>query len=284
LITNDGVINRSIKEAVRIIDAKEREYNYAKEKLGYKVSFVDVWAREAFRSKAVTTSMIKCASGFNHYGLRNELINNKMIGSECPRCSEPETWDHVILCHCTKGLRKQFIVDLLKELFKNREPTVTYEEIFDMVEDILVYLDKEDEENYTTSQHMVGMDQLFRGYVVKVWKGANFSDGKYKEMNKILIRHCVKYYKTCWDHRNEEYHNETKQRRRILQWYQNIKSHVESNEPMQVKTFISRNKIQVERCKTEVILQWIYNVKKMIRKVENLPQNDIRRYFGSNEL
>ena len=207
-----------------------------------------------------------------------------MVSSECPRCSEPETQDHVILCPSTKALRKEFIVDLLQELFKNRESTVTHEEIFDIIEDILVYLDKEDEENYTTNQHMIGMHQLFRGYMVKVWKGVNFSDDKYKVMNKILIRHCVKYYKTCWDHRNEEYHNETTQRRRIIQQYHNIKNHVENNAPMQVKTFVSRNKIQVDRSKTEVILQWIYNVKKVIRKVEDLPQNDIRQYFGSSEM
>ena len=52
-----------------------------------------------------------------------------------------------------------------------------------------------------------------------------------------------------------------------------------SNEPMQVKLFALRNKIQPERCKSETILQWVCNALKMKRKVEKLPQNDIRRCF-----
>ena len=54
---------------------------------------------------------------------------------------------------------------------------------------------------------------------------------------------------------------------------------MEQNKPMQVKLFILRNKIDASKCNTEAILQWIYNVKTMIRKVEKLPREDFRRYF-----
>ena len=168
-ITQKGVIvSRSIKEAIRIIDAKKSEMNYAKDRFGAKIEFVDVNAREAFKTKSISTSMLKCASGYNHYGVRHQMINNNMVGSECPRCSDPETWDHVITCHFTKQYRKKFIEDLLAELLKKRSPLVEIEEIFDMLEDILVYLDKEDEEEYETNQHMIGMSNLFRGFIVKV--------------------------------------------------------------------------------------------------------------------
>ena len=51
---------------------------YAKSKLEHKYDFVDVEARNMFLSKKVTPSMIKCAHGHNHCGLRDALINNDM--------------------------------------------------------------------------------------------------------------------------------------------------------------------------------------------------------------
>ena len=148
-----------------------------------------------------------------------------------------------------------------------------------MVEDNLRFLEGENVEEYDTNQIMVGMKSLFRGYVVKVWKGANFSSKKYYCLNKILVRHCVNYYKTCWDHRNEILYDEVKQKERATEWYEKMKDQIENNEPMQVKLFACRNKIDVARAKSGEVLQWIYNVKKIIKEVGKLPKNDIRRYF-----
>ena len=58
-----------------------------------------------------------------------------------------------------------------------------------------------------------------------------------------------------------------------------IKRQVEEKEPLQVKIFVSRNKIDAERVGSKALLQWICNMKKIIRKVEKIPGNDIRRYF-----
>ena len=83
---------------------------------------------------------------------------------------------------------------------KKRPNQCIYEDLFDMIEDILIYFDDEDEEEYTTNQHMVGMKYLFRGFIVKTWKGANLSTNMYKILNKIVVYHCIMYYKKCWDH------------------------------------------------------------------------------------
>ena len=91
------------------------------------------------------------------------------------------------------------------------------------------------------------------------------------------------YYKKCWDHRNKSYHDEAIQRQRVLKWYSKVKEQIDTKEPIQVKLFILRNKIQPEQSRTKAIVQWIYNAMKMIKKVQTLPQNDIRRYFGSVE-
>ena len=97
-----------------------------------------------------------------------------------------------------------------------------------------MYLENGDEEEYATNQLVVGMSYFFRGFITKVWKGVNFSSENYRQLNKIVIRHCVQYYKLCWDNRNEALHNESMQRQHAIQWYEKIKRYVESNKPRQV--------------------------------------------------
>ena len=95
------------------------------------------------------------------------MINNNLVGSECLMSSEPEMWDHSMLYPCTKSFMKKFIEDLLEDLLKNRLPVVECVEIFDIMEDILVCLEKGNEDKCTTNQHMIGMSSLFRGFATK---------------------------------------------------------------------------------------------------------------------
>ena len=37
-----------------------------------------------------------------------------------------------------------------------------------------MFIGEEDNEEYKTNQNMIGIQYLFREYVVKVWKGVNF--------------------------------------------------------------------------------------------------------------
>ena len=76
---------RAVKEVLRVIDAKEEEKRQAEKKLKCKLDFVDLEARDLFHANEVTTSIIKCAHGFNHYGLRHSMINNNLIEENCPR-------------------------------------------------------------------------------------------------------------------------------------------------------------------------------------------------------
>jgi len=55
---------------------------------------------------------------------------------------------------------------------------------------------------------------------------------------------------------------------------------VKENEPLAVKTFARRHKIDTERSSVERVKSWIYSVKEMIKKVEKIPENDIRRFFS----
>ena len=56
-----------------------------------KLDFINLEARNAFPIKELILSVIKCTHRFNYYGVRDGMINNKIIGEECPRCSEVET-------------------------------------------------------------------------------------------------------------------------------------------------------------------------------------------------
>ena len=80
---------------------------------------------------------------------------------------------------------------------KKKPTNVEYEELFDMVEDILIYLEDGDKDKYITNQYMIRMRLLFRGYIVKAWKGVNFLVSTYRKLNRIVVRHCVMYYKLC---------------------------------------------------------------------------------------
>jgi len=75
------------------------------EKFKHLAEFVDVEARNSFRSKEIIVLVIKCAHGYNHYGTRDAMINGKLTEKECPRCSEIEMWDHVIQCKEVKPLQ-----------------------------------------------------------------------------------------------------------------------------------------------------------------------------------
>ena len=92
--------------------------------------------------------MIKCAHRFNHYGLREAMINNNMVETAYPRCKKIETQDHIIKCKEIIAIRKEFIKELVVELVKNKPDDVYVEQIILFIEDILRYLENEEEEEY----------------------------------------------------------------------------------------------------------------------------------------
>ena len=107
------------------------------------------------------------------------MISKKTIGNECLRCSGVEIWDHVIKCKETILLRREFVKKMLKELYNNQLQNIDEEEILSFVEDILRYLEDDSDDEYEINQGILGMKNIFRGYIVKVWKGANFAQNKY---------------------------------------------------------------------------------------------------------
>jgi len=272
------VLSRSIQEIVRIIDSKKAEESHGREKLKCKCDFVDADARNVFNSKKVTTSMMKCAHGFNHHGLRDSLTNNNVIDDRCPRCQEVETWDHVMKCKETMKLRKEFMQKMLLALLKNREK-VDVNEIMSFCEDILAYLENDQEVEYETNQQHVGMSELFRGFVVKNWMSTDMNDKKYRYLNMIIVRECVHFYGQCWKHRNEIMHDPVKQKERLIKWYESEKEEGSQSVSRQMRMYVDKCKLDVERCTSDTIRRWIMNKRTMKKKVEKMPANDVRRHL-----
>ena len=88
-------------------------------KLKENYDLYDIDARNVFVKSKVTTSIIKCANGVNPYRVRNNIINQQICRSKCPRYSEVEIWEYVIKCKETILLRREFVKKLLKELNEN---------------------------------------------------------------------------------------------------------------------------------------------------------------------
>ena len=107
------------------------------------------------------------------------------------------------------------------ELQKAKPENVDGEEILSFVEVIPRYLDDDDSEECETNQGIIGIRDLFRGHVVKVWSGTNFSDRKYHKLNKIAVRSCVKHYYDGWIDRNKACHEETVQMERMMKLWTN---------------------------------------------------------------
>ena len=149
------------------VNAREIEEAYMKEKIGYNVEYTDVEAQNTFPMNKVTASIIKCANGYNHYGLRDATINKNMINSEYPQCSLPESWEHMVKCRKTKELRRVFIKELLIKMLKNKPRDINEMNIFDITEDIVKYLNNDKEGDYKTSQEFIGFKNLFKGMVVR---------------------------------------------------------------------------------------------------------------------
>ena len=84
-------MTNSVQETIQIIDRIKAKKQRLRKKLKEYKDVIDIEARNAFLAKKVMASVLKCASGYNYYGVRHTLINNDMIEENCPKYNEIET-------------------------------------------------------------------------------------------------------------------------------------------------------------------------------------------------
>ena len=105
---------------------------------------------------------------------------------------------------------------------------------------------------------------------------------KHKEVNKIVVVKCAEHYVKCWRCRNECVHDEDKQRKRLREWYGNVKSRIVTKKMTQLKMHVRKSKINLKQSVTDKIKRWTWNVNEIEQTMENFLENDIRRHFKCN--
>ena len=88
-----------------------------------------------------------------------------------------------------------------------------------------------------TTQSIIGMNYVFRGWITKNW--VDIRQQQLKKMhtiNKMIIKHSVKFYSEAWRHRNEIRHDPVKYKEFIIKWYHNVNEMIkEDNRPEVLK-------------------------------------------------
>ena len=87
---NSNHILGAIRESIRKIDTIVAKEEYIKSKYNNKADFIDIEAKNCF-SKAQSISSLKYSYRFNHYAVRNKVINCRLVSKKYPRCSRRET-------------------------------------------------------------------------------------------------------------------------------------------------------------------------------------------------
>ena len=72
----------------------------------------------------------------------------------------------------------------------------------------------------------------------------------------------------CWKDRNEHFHDEGKQKERVLQWKRNFEKHVTENEGANTRLFMERMKICEQLSSSRTIFRWICNANDAIKKIK----------------
>ena len=73
----------------------------------------------------------------------------------------------MIKCGKTKEYGRKFITKVAIAMLKEKDKRININKIFNIIEDIMAYLENGDPEAYETTQQCTGMRELCRGFIVK---------------------------------------------------------------------------------------------------------------------
>ena len=135
--------------------------------------------------------------------------------------------------------------------------------------------------HYSTTQQVVGMELIFKGWVMKNWLNVQQEQEHVtKKLNRIIVKCSVIFYSRAWIHQNEIMHDTGKYREYVIEWYKRLVEKIESGNKPSMRRYVRMQKIDVDKCDTGYIKLWNESTTKMMKeaKVENT--NDIRNYFA----
>ena len=79
---------------------------------------------------------------------------------------------------------------------------------------------------------------------------------------------CLECYVKCWKHRKEHTHDEDKQRKRVIEWHENVNNRIVNSEMTQLKCMLVDVK-KLQQSATDKIRRWTSNVKEIKQEAEN---------------
>jgi len=274
----DAMMDKNINVLMREIDGQDHEMQGIKNIFLEKWEWVDREARNCFAA-GVGAGTMKCAYGYNHHGKRNAKINNDVCRNKCPRCNAIEDWEHIILCKGVESLKNEYIEELkvltTKEKINDEERLM----VNLIINDIESYL-LDDGNEYNTTQHLIGMKMIFRGWVVKNWSNVNQQTSfNMKKINKIIVKISVQFYSKCWKHRNEIMHSPEIYRKYMEEWYCNLRELIVRGNKPEMHKYLKTYEINVDQCSTSYIRKWNIDASEMYKKASTERLSDIRMFF-----
>ena len=66
---------------------------------------------------------------------------------------------------------------------------------------------RQNEDDFEMNHELIRIKDLFQGFTIKVQVGSNFSEDKYTDCNRIILKYCMLYYLLFWNYRNIKLHN-----------------------------------------------------------------------------
>ena len=207
-------------------------------------------------------------------------INSGLTDSKCPRCQSREDWEHVILCSAIQEQKEKYIQTLKSKIAKVKNIQHLEEPISWIVGDIEQYLKGEETNEYNTTQGIVGMKMLFRGWVTKNWVNPNETQPKKMHtINKIIVKSSVMFYSEAWRHRNEMKHKPEAYKEFVKLWYSNVREMIERDNRPEVLRYARMQELDLDRCDSAYIVMWIKTILKMRKKAKKVVLQDIRQFL-----
>ena len=278
-IVNGKIRDKNINVLVREVDALKHEIDAAKVKAKERWEWIDVKARNCFHGGA-GIGTIKCAAGYNQHGKRNGCINKGLVDTKCPRCGVEEDWEHVILCESINDLKSEYLTTLKSEMDKVVKSDEEKHAVQLIINDLVQYV-RNGSQEYATTQHLVGMSVVFKGWVVKNWLNIQEPQRYWMHVvNKIIVKQSVMFYSRAWSHRNEVMHDKDIYRKYMIKWYERIVEEIEKGDKPDMKIYVRNQKLDLEKSDTGYVRLWNLYTTKMMKKARRERTNDIRNYFS----
>ena len=65
----------------------------------------------------------------------------------------------------------------------------------------------------------------------------------------------------------------------MIKWFEKETKKAEESEHRQIRLHVNKSKLDTNVCKSDTIKRWIMNLKRIEKKVEKIPPNDIRMFM-----